>query len=105
MVIVVVPSASRAAAISLRTLFLAPTTSTSPASRAPPWIRNCSLTGAHDAVRCGRPRAGGRFARLFTAVWQAAVGAVADGVPARRAGAAHERLLPAHEGSDRWTPS
>jgi hypothetical protein len=36
LVIVVVPSASSAAAISLSTLFFAPTTSTSPANRAPP---------------------------------------------------------------------
>src|SRR5207244_11063017 len=34
------PGASRAAAISFRTLFLAPTTDTSPASRAPPVTRS-----------------------------------------------------------------
>ncbi len=39
---VVVPSASSAAAISLSTLFLAPVTRTSPASRAPPTTLNRS---------------------------------------------------------------
>ncbi len=39
---VVVPSASRDAAMSLSTLFLAPVTRTSPASRAPPTIRKAS---------------------------------------------------------------
>ena len=37
-----VPRASRVAAISLSTLFLAPATVTSPASRAPPATRNRS---------------------------------------------------------------
>src|SRR5262245_50140845 len=46
---VVVPSASSAAAISFRTLFLAPTTSTSPASRAPPCTWKCSVTSDHHA--------------------------------------------------------
>src|SRR5918998_3977869 len=50
-VIVVVPSASRAAAMSLRTLFLAPTTSTDPTSRAPPRTAKCSTT-ADDASAC-----------------------------------------------------
>src|SRR4051794_36922838 len=42
---VVVPSASRAAAITLSTLFLAPVTATSPASRAPPTTRKLSIGG------------------------------------------------------------
>src|SRR5690348_16576623 len=46
LVIVVVPSANSAAAISLRTLFFAPPTATSPTSRLPPVTRNRSLTGA-----------------------------------------------------------
>jgi hypothetical protein len=46
---VVVPSASNAAAISFNTLFLAPTTSTSPAKRAPPCTWKCSVTSAHHA--------------------------------------------------------
>ncbi len=48
LVIVVVPSASSAAAMSLRTLFFAPTTSTDPTSRAPPRTAKCSTT-ADDA--------------------------------------------------------
>jgi hypothetical protein len=44
LVSVVVPSASSAAAMSFNTLFLAPTTSTSPTSRAPPHTRKCSVT-------------------------------------------------------------
>ncbi len=43
---VVSPGASRAAAISFKTLFLAPTTSTAPASRAPPvTLSTCTLAG------------------------------------------------------------
>ncbi len=42
---VVRPSASSAAAITLSTLFLAPVTRTSPASRAPPTTRNLSMPG------------------------------------------------------------
>jgi hypothetical protein len=49
LVSVVVPSASKAAAISFSTLFLAPTTSTSPTSRAPPCTWKCSVTSAHHA--------------------------------------------------------
>jgi len=43
-VIVLVPSASRAAAISLSTLFLAPVTATSPDNRLPPATTKRSLT-------------------------------------------------------------
>src|SRR5947209_1582659 len=44
--IVVSPGASRAAAISFRTLFLAPTTSTVPANRAPPvTLSTCTESG------------------------------------------------------------
>src|SRR5436305_11349834 len=46
LVMVVVPSASSAAAISFKTLFLAPTTSTAPTSRAPPLTAKCSATPA-----------------------------------------------------------
>src|SRR4051812_3358994 len=49
--IVVSPGASRAAAISLRTLFFAPTTPTSPDSRAPPVTRNtCTFRGYRPVV-------------------------------------------------------
>src|SRR5699024_5488093 len=51
LVIVLVPSVSSAAAISLSTLFLAPTTSTAPASRAPPCTAKCSLILANNAFR------------------------------------------------------
>ncbi len=44
LVIVLVPSASSAAAISLRTLFLAPPTATSPDNRLPPVTTKCSAT-------------------------------------------------------------
>ncbi|SKU87654.1 Uncharacterised protein [Mycobacteroides abscessus subsp. abscessus] len=44
LVMVLVPSARRAAAISLSTLFLAPVTATLPVSRAPPVTKKCSLT-------------------------------------------------------------
>lgn len=37
------------------------------------------------------------LAKLFTAAWQAALEAVSDGVPARRARTALEQLLPAEE--------
>jgi hypothetical protein len=40
----VVPSASSEAAMSFRTLFFAPLTETSPASRAPPETRKRSMT-------------------------------------------------------------
>ena len=53
-VIVVVPSASSAAAMSFSTLFFAPTTSTEPTSRAPPSTAKCSDTGA-DAIRSATP--------------------------------------------------
>src|SRR5687767_3403203 len=53
---VVVPSASRAAAISFRTLFFAPVTVTSPARRAPPTTRNLS-TGRIVGCRHGQPHA------------------------------------------------
>ena len=46
---VVRPSASSAAAITLSTLFLAPVTRTSPASRAPPTTRNLSMRGHRRA--------------------------------------------------------
>src|SRR5699024_6018446 len=51
LVIVLVPSVSSAAAISLSTLFLAPTTSTAPTSRAPPCTAKCSLILANNAFR------------------------------------------------------
>ena len=44
LVIVLVPSASKAAAISLSTLFLAPVTATSPDNRLPPVTTKRSLT-------------------------------------------------------------
>ena len=58
----VVPSASSAAAMSLRTLFFAPVTRTSPASRAPPTIRKAS-TGPEDRRRCGVIRPSRRAGR------------------------------------------
>jgi hypothetical protein len=44
--IVVVPSANKLAAISFKTLFLAPPTATSPANRLPPVTRKRSPTGS-----------------------------------------------------------
>ena len=44
LVMMLVPSASKAAAISLSTLFLAPVTATSPANRLPPVTTKRSLT-------------------------------------------------------------
>ncbi len=49
---VVRPSASSAAAISLSTLFFAPVTRTSPASRAPPTTRNRSIAGIVGSRTC-----------------------------------------------------
>ena len=46
LVIVVVPSASRLAAMSFRTLFLAPVTATSPDSRLPPVTKKRSPTAS-----------------------------------------------------------
>src|SRR3954465_12057767 len=57
---VVVPSASSAAAISFRTLFLAPTTSTDPTRRAPPLTAKCCATTV-DGIPCPW-RAHGRWA-------------------------------------------
>src|SRR5690242_11895513 len=57
-VIVVVPGASSAAAISLSTLFFAPGTVTSPASRAPPVTTNLSTSwtlGLRHARTCPGP--------------------------------------------------
>ena len=54
LVSVVVPSASSAAAMSLSTLFLAPTTSTEPTSRAPPVTAKCSAT-AVDGISSWPP--------------------------------------------------
>ena len=64
LVIVVVPSASRAAAMSFKTLFFAPTTSTEPTSRAPPRTAKCSTT-ADDASAWHPPVP----ARLPSASW------------------------------------
>ncbi len=46
LVMVLVPSANKAAAISFNTLFLAPPTATSPDNRVPPVTTNRSLTRA-----------------------------------------------------------
>ncbi len=66
LVSVVVPCASRAAAISLSTLFLAPTTSTAPTRRAPPHTAKCSATAVDGSgrppPRAARPRPGYRRA-------------------------------------------
>src|SRR5205823_950677 len=65
----VVPSASRAAAISFRTLFFAPTTSTVPISRAPPLTAKCSATSrdasASTAAGYGPPMAV-HLTRIYT---------------------------------------
>ena len=55
--ITVVPSASSAAAISFSTLFLAPATSTVPASRAPPVTRKRSTVGTLTGSRRRPPAA------------------------------------------------
>ena len=62
LVIVLVPSANRVAAISLSTLFLAPPTATSPANRLPPVTTNRSATRVSLVMRyrlVSRPTAHG----------------------------------------------
>src|SRR5690606_11135923 len=62
LVMVVVPSASSAAAISFSTLFFAPTTSTAPTRRAPPVTAKCSATPA--TLSGARPGGAGGHRRL-----------------------------------------
>src|SRR5262245_57165646 len=63
LVIVLVPSANSAAAISFRTLFLAPPTATSPDNRFPPVTTNRSLTRVSLNSGGGRVRICGQAAR------------------------------------------
>src|SRR4051794_9531559 len=69
LVSVVVPSASSAAAMSLSTLFLAPTTSTEPWRRAPPVTAKCSATTVDVISSCSpgyRPPMAVHLTRIYT---------------------------------------
>ena len=81
LVIVVVPSASSAAAMSLRTLFFAPTTSTDPTSRAPPRTAKCSTT-ADDASAWHPPFPSGHRRAVYRC----------GPIPLRRGRAPHQDL-------------
>src|SRR5664279_3892114 len=84
--IVVLPSASRAAAISLSAQFFAPVTRTSPASRAPPATRKRSTVPAYGRLaqaqghRVGRHRVGHvvNLTRIYTRTGDAGTTALGD---------------------------
>ncbi len=100
---VVRPSASSAAAITLSTLFFAPVTRTSPASRAPPTTRNLSMRGIVESRAWSTSPASTPAPATTALPATAGVGASARTTPASRPTPTATR--PARSSVSRWRPT